>query len=217
MGFLAFLVDVLQSLASLSTAFQKRVSEFQITSISSSYRVATLQITQWYLVPNPPLSPTLQEFRKSVQQTTALPPHVSSFRDVSLNRKPNDDSDLINDCIQYCQIIIRNLEERFADIPFITQFSIFVPKRFPDIDSPNFHQYGVNELDSLLEHYGVDKEIDGKTIKKIVDVDSTRFEWSSLKLFVAVNRSLPQPLEIGPNFTLNPCFFRGRRTWLQCS
>lgn len=75
-----------------------------------------------------------------------------------------------------------SLEKRFPEPPLLKATCIFDLDCFP---TENISDYGKDELEILLQRYGVDRTVlvDGKEVPclKVVDAELCRDEWQSLK------------------------------------
>ena len=58
-----------------------------------------------------------------------------------------------------------NISSRFTSQDIVSSMSIFDPRKLPNVDSPGFTSYEDSSIDTLIQHYGEDREaqtIDGE-------------------------------------------------------
>jgi len=90
------------------------------------------------------------------------------FGEFQLNYSYNDHQELLVDIQTYTRSLISCIEERFPNKPLITAMKIFNPKEWP-LNIDNFQEFGINELNLLLDQFGMEKNIKQKdnSYKKI--------------------------------------------------
>ena len=73
------------------------------------------------------------------------------------------------------------MEARFSDNGIILAFKILNPSSMPS-KRVGLNSWGVADLEVLLNHYAVEKEIGGKTLPPFVNLDEYRREFFNFKL-----------------------------------
>ena len=68
----------------------------------------------------------------------------------------------------FVQLIKQNITSRFTSQDIVSAFSIFEPKKVPNVDLPEFPSYGDNEVAILTAHYGQDKSAEATTGKQYI-------------------------------------------------
>ncbi|CAJ0828556.1 425_t:CDS:2, partial [Entrophospora sp. SA101] len=102
------------------------------------------------------------------------------FGEFQLNYSYNDHQELLVDIQTYTRSLISCIEEKFPNKPLITVMKIFNPKEWP-LNIVNFQEFGINELNLLLDQFGMEKNIKQKdnSYKKfepLVDKESCIYE-----------------------------------------
>ena len=80
-----------------------------------------------------------------------------------------------------------NISSRFTSQDIVSSMSIFDPRKVPNVDSPGFTSYGDSSIDTLIQHYGEDREaqtIDGEEyLKKALISPELHTEWKTFRQF----------------------------------
>ena len=77
--------------------------------------------------------------------------------------------------LPYLEALVKNLRDRFPCVDVISSFHIFNPAQLPSEESA-LYQYGVTELDCLLDHYS--------SSPLELDKSVTQDEWKEFKSFI---------------------------------
>lgn len=85
------------------------------------------------------------------------------------------------------QEVVNNIDRRFPNdtLTVLDALAILNPKRCPL--NPSACNYGNQELQILLDHYGKEKNATSGPLPPIIDEDATKFEWEQLRLLIAAN------------------------------
>ena len=82
-----------------------------------------------------------------------------------------------------------NISSRFGSQDIISAFSVFDPKKVPNIDSADIKTYGESFIDTPCGHFGVPKAtktLDGaEYTKEPIISDETIIEWKNYRRFLA--------------------------------
>ena len=80
-----------------------------------------------------------------------------------------------------------NISSRFTSQDIVSSMSIFDPRKIPNADSPVLTSYGDSSVDTLIKHYGEDREaeaIDGEEYtKKALISPELHTEWKTFRQF----------------------------------
>ena len=89
----------------------------------------------------------------------------------------------------FVQLIKQNISSRFTSQDIVSAFSIFEPKKVPNVDLPEFSSYGDNEVAILTAHYGQDKSAEATTgkqyIKKGLISTEVSTEWKTYRHYLS--------------------------------
>ena len=98
-------------------------------------------------------------------------------------RDPNgiDLEEALNFQKSYAEAVCKCLEARFSDNGIISAFKILNPSNMPS-KRVGLNSWGVADLEVLLNHYAMEKEIGGKTLPPLVNSDECRREFFNFKL-----------------------------------
>ena len=80
-----------------------------------------------------------------------------------------------------------NISSSFTSQDIVSSMSIFDPSKLLNVDSPGFTSYGDSSIDTLIQHYGKDREaqtIDGEEyLKKALISPELHTEWKTFRQF----------------------------------
>ena len=89
----------------------------------------------------------------------------------------------------FVQLIKQNISSRFTSQDIVSAFSIFEPKKVPNVDLPEFPSYGDNEVAILTAHYGQDKSAEATTgrqyIKEGLISTEVSTEWKTYRHYLS--------------------------------
>ena len=151
----------------------------QIESIRMLYVVNNTDMNQntfnanvgYYVIPQyGPLGGYLQRLSSEIRG--------SRFHSVDMIRDPNgvDLKEALNFQKSYAEVVYKCLEARFSDNDIISAFKILNPSNMPS-KKVGLNSWDVSNLEVLLKHYVVEKEIGGKTLPPLVNLDEYRREF----------------------------------------
>ena len=107
----------------------------------------------------------------------------SKFHSMDMIRDSNgiDLEEALNFQKSYVEAVCKYLEARFSDNDIISAFKILNPSNMPS-KRVGLNSWGVADLEVLLSHYAVEKEIVGKILPPLVNLDECRREFFNFKL-----------------------------------
>ena len=161
---LYLLSDILPQLSKLSLVFQHRDVDFSMIQPVVSATIATIEsfsakpgpfLSQMEDVLAGELAPFLIEVTATAQET---------FKSMQDN---------------YITIIIANLKRRFPDVALLNAFQIFIPSKAPSTSADAFSNYGLTQLNTLLDHYSPD----------VVSREACEQEWLQYKQLMTTSYS----------------------------
>ncbi|XP_077864369.1 zinc finger protein 862-like [Saccoglossus kowalevskii] len=83
---------------------------------------------------------------------------------------------------EFLDKLVDNLETRFPESNFLKAFHIFIPSHLPKATSPEYKQYGFDEIETLCSFYGTPKTTnDGMQHAPVIDSDKLKDEWPVVK------------------------------------
>ena len=83
---------------------------------------------------------------------------------------------------KFLENLVENLNERFEEKDIMKAFGVFVPTRLPKPASPEYKEYGLNHIDTLVGHFGkAAKTEDGKEHDAVVDPAKLNDQWLMVK------------------------------------
>ena len=107
----------------------------------------------------------------------------SKFHSMDMIRDPNgiDLEEALNFQKSYTEVVCKCLEARFSENGIISAFKILNPSNMPS-KRVGLNSWDVADLEVLLSHYAMEKEIGGKTLSPLVNSDECRREFFNFKL-----------------------------------
>ncbi|CAG8512974.1 15923_t:CDS:2 [Dentiscutata heterogama] len=108
-------------------------------------------------------------------------------------RKYMNDNDIIAEKLpvivtKFARAAIKLLEKRFPNRIQIDAFHIFDPRALP-IENSNFQKYGEDEIETLGNFYGENKNISGNLFLGILNSENLTHEWPSVRFLLTNYRN----------------------------
>ena len=190
---LYFLADLLHNLSVLSKVFQYKYVD--VTTVGSLIKTEIESIHMVYVVDNTNLNqdtfnvdviyhiiPQYGPFGGYFQRLSSEI-RGSKFHSIDMIRDSNriDLEEALNFQKSYVEAVCNCLEARFSDNDIISAFKILNPSNMP-LKRVGLNSLDVADLEVLLSHYVVEKEIVGKIPPSLVNLDECRREFFNFKL-----------------------------------
>ena len=107
-----------------------------------------------------------------------------------ITKRPMDKQECFSSIHQFGKEVVQNIKERFPDLPVWSSMKIFDPQSYPT-KSTMLRSFGTEEIETLIDHFGKAKVVDGVSYKELVDPICIQREWPVFKNTVFDNyRSL---------------------------
>ncbi|CAG8579130.1 15652_t:CDS:1 [Funneliformis caledonium] len=178
--FLHFLYDILGYLMELSKMFQRRYIMF--SDIDPIINSTIQKIQHEYLdiddYGNPKLSAHLNDF------LLKIPSAEDSIGDHHILFKSEDKINLQLEIMEFAAAVICKINDRFPHRLILSAMKIINPMEWSK-DKESLVDYGKEELEKLINIYGIAKEPNYPM--PIIDADSICDEWNNFKAIVLAN------------------------------
>ncbi|CAG8832306.1 6319_t:CDS:2, partial [Cetraspora pellucida] len=97
-----------------------------------------------------------------------------------------DYDDLLQDVYEYANIVTTKIKDRFPDRLLLAAMKISNPVEW-SCKKEELLEFGYTELQTLLNHFGISKTINGQKFLPLIDMDSCIIEWSGFKNVIFSN------------------------------
>ena len=190
---LYFLVDLLHSLAILFKVFQFKYVD--VTTIGSLIRTMIESIRMLCVAKSIDLNQdtfnasvgyhVIPQYGRPSGYLQRLSSEIrgAKFHSVDMIRDPNgaDLEEALNFQKSYAKAICKCLEARFSDNGIVLAFKIINPSNMPS-KRLGLNSWGITNLEVLLNHYVVEKQIGGKTLPSLINSNECKREFFNFNL-----------------------------------
>ncbi|CAC5403308.1 unnamed protein product [Mytilus coruscus] len=170
LGVIIILHHVLPKLASLSKAFQQENINF--SSIACSINFTTDALDDLVKTQEP-----IHEIEKEMKEG-------GRYESVELTPTSHQLEELKNLLEKYVRALKENIDSRFSNVlPVLTAFDVFNPMLVPERDALYFKNYGVDKIETLVDHFSIahQTEEDRKDYRDEVIASWGLFKYELLK------------------------------------
>ena len=81
----------------------------------------------------------------------------------------------------FARILFKNLNERFVSSNVVDSLNIFSIKKIRNLIENELGAYGRDDLNNLIDHFGIEKFYLSTTYKPVIDSETIRNEWRLVK------------------------------------
>ena len=163
----------------------------QVAKLSRTLQMEALDLTAVSSLVDSTLHSLDDSFLPAANWVLELLDHTETLEGSTSIKLSTDDIHSFQEKIgtPFVQLLKQNISSRFTSQDVVSAFSIFEPKKIPNVDSPEFPSYGDNEVAILTEHYGQDKSAEttaGKQyIKEGLISTETATEWKTYRHYLS--------------------------------
>ena len=176
-AFTHYLSDILQIIENLSLQFQK--DNINYASLFKAIDICINEIKENY-IQKQIYGENYKLFCKEFEQNTYLPSIIIEFTPI-LETEVNENMK------NFARYYLENIKDRFAHQDIVLWLQILDISNILEIDEEKYVDYGRDELENLIEFYGIDKKVNNVTNSALIDANATRGEYRLFKRMIRSN------------------------------